>query len=214
MSKDLFDERRDYEALSLSREDLCDNPHDLFALWLQSARDAKITDATAMTLATVDAQYQPHARIVLLKDFSDDGFTFFTNGSSAKGDELQSTPKACLLFYWQKFERQVRITGSVSRVSTETSANYFYSRPEESRFSAAASNQSRPVEDRKTLQNEVNVLHKSYPDGNVPCPSSWTGYSVRAQQIEFWQGRTNRLHDRFLYTLDKQSQWQTVRLSP
>lgn len=214
MSNKLFDERRDYQALSLNRGDLSNNPYELFAHWLQSARDANIIDATAMTLATVDANNQPHARIVLLKDFSEQGFTFFTNNDSAKGDELRSTPKACLLFYWQKFERQVRISGPVSQVSREVSETYFYSRPLESRFSAAASKQSSPVAGREQLQSQVDTLHTSYPDGNVPCPESWTGYCVEATQFEFWQGRSNRLHDRFQYTLNTELNWQATRLNP
>ncbi len=214
MTKDLFDERRDYEGLLLSRPDLSHNPHELFNTWLQAARDAKIIDATAMTLATVDDENQPQARIVLLKDFSEDGFSFFTNSSSAKGEELAANQKACLLFYWQQFERQVRITGPVTRVSAETSASYFYSRPEESRFSAAASSQSSPVANRSILQSQVDELHKSYPDGNVPCPDSWAGYCLKAEQFEFWQGRANRLHDRFQYRLDEKLQWQATRLNP
>lgn len=214
MSDELYDERREYQALSLTSDDLSSNPYDLFGGWLQHARDANIIDATAMTLATVDANGQPHARIVLLKDFSEHGFTFFTNRDSAKGQQLQSTAKAGLLFYWQRFERQVRISGSVSLIEREVSEKYFYSRPEESRFSAAASQQSSPIANRDLLQSKVDALHESYPDGHVPCPESWAGYCVEAHQFEFWQGRANRLHDRFQYTLDEQLMWQTTRLNP
>ncbi|MCB1757656.1 MAG: pyridoxamine 5'-phosphate oxidase [Gammaproteobacteria bacterium] len=214
MSKDLHAERRDYGALSLSRSDLKANPHELFDDWMNMAFEAGIIDTTAMTLATVTPDGWPQARVVLLKEFSDQGFVWFTNKHSPKGEELAHTPKACLLFYWRQLERQVRITGTVSDIEDAESAKYFHSRPEESRFSAAASEQSRPVANRQVLEDKVQALHKQFPDGQVPCPPHWGGYLLKAENFEFWQGRASRLHDRFRYLRQADGSWQIDRLSP
>ncbi|MDO6462312.1 pyridoxamine 5'-phosphate oxidase [Granulosicoccaceae sp. 1_MG-2023] len=214
MSKILYDERRDYDGLALRRTDLSDDPHTLFDRWLSEARDAGIIDATAMTLATVSEDGLPSARIVLLKSFDSNGFVFFTNMDSAKGGDLTRNPVASLLFYWRDMERQVRINGSVSHVSREEAEHYFHQRPTDSRFSAVASKQSEPVAGRDELEARVAQLHREFPDGNVPCPPSWGGYRVRAETIEFWQGRPNRLHDRFVYARDAQQAWHATRLCP
>lgn len=214
MSKILYDERRDYDALSLRRTDLTDDPFELFDRWLGDAREAGIIDATAMMLATVDENGFPHARVVLLKSFDNDGFVFFTNTDSAKGRELARNPVASLLFYWRDMERQVRIDGTVTGVSREEAEHYFHQRPVDSRFSAAASHQSEVVDSREVLEARVAKLHEEFPDGNVPCPPSWGGYRLKPETIEFWQGRPNRLHDRFVYARDAQQSWSASRLSP
>jgi len=214
MTKQLYTERRDYDALTLSRTDLRDDPHDLFDQWMQDALKAAMLDTTAMTLATIDSNGTPQARVVLLKDYSANGFVWFTNTGSDKGKELAQHPQATLLFYWRPLERQVRITGTVTTVSAEESADYFHSRPEESRFSAAASDQSAPVENRHVLEEKVQALHEQYPDGDVPCPASWGGYRLTAERFEFWQGRPSRLHDRFVYCQDDAGAWAATRLQP
>ena len=214
MSKILYDDRRDYDALSLRRADLTEEPFTLFDRWLSDAREAGIIDATAMTLATVDDNGAPHARVVLLKSFDSEGFVFFTNTDSAKGRELAHNPVASLLFYWRDMERQVRIDGKIGQVSREEAEHYFHQRPLDSRFSAAASHQSQVVDSREALEARVAELHEEFPDGDVPCPPSWGGYRLQADTIEFWQGRPNRLHDRFLYAQDAQQGWTASRLSP
>ncbi|MBX2835825.1 MAG: pyridoxamine 5'-phosphate oxidase [Gammaproteobacteria bacterium] len=211
---DLIEERRDYTANTLSRKDLLENPIEQFTHWLSDARQQKILDATAMVLATSDSTGQPHSRIVLLKHFDDKGFVWYTYQESNKGRELEQNNRASLLFYWRELERQVRIEGIVTRQDPGLADEYFYSRPEGSRFSAAASIQSDKVTSRSVLEEKVSRLHSDYPDGNVPRPSVWGGYLLSPHRFEFWQGRSDRLHDRFVYEQTEDSRWQTHRLSP
>lgn len=213
MSDDLIEPRRDYTANTLSRSQLHPSPVEQFRGWLGHARDEKILDATAMSLSTADETGQPHSRIVLLKHFDDDGFVWYTYQESNKGAELAENPKASLLFYWCQLERQVRIEGHVVRLDPADADNYFYSRPDGSRFSAAASIQSAPVESRAELEHKVSALHREHPDGNVPRPAVWGGYRLQPHRFEFWQGRADRLHDRFIYESNI-SDWQVQRLSP
>ena len=166
-----------------------------------------------MTLATATAQGMPSVRIVLLKHFDADGFCWYTDKSSQKGAELAANPQASLLFYWRELERQVRISGVVEALEDRFNDEYFHSRPEDSRFSAAASQQSQPVEARDTLKARIAELRRQHPDGDVPRPAQWGGYRLRAQQIEFWQGRENRLHDRFRFTREAAG-WLIERLQP
>jgi len=166
-----------------------------------------------MALATVSSVGIPSVRIVLLKEHGPAGFVFYTDGESQKGLELVANPNASAVFYWSEFHHQVRVTGKVERVDRETSAAYFDSRPEESRFSAAASEQSRPVPDRRTLEARVAALKTEYPDGRVPMPERWGGFRLVPSSIEFWQGREGRLHDRFRYVADADG-WQIERLQP
>jgi len=215
MSDDLIEPRRDYTANTLSRSELHDSPVEQFRHWMQHARDAKILDASAMALATADKLGQPHVRIVLLKAFDQNGFNWYTYQQSDKGAQLAANAQASLLFYWRELERQVRIEGRVTRLDPADADDYFYSRPEGSRFSAAASVQSEPVSNRAELERKVAELHKQHPDGQVPRPDVWGGYSLKPARFEFWQGRADRLHDRFVYLRDGDStQWQTQRLSP
>lgn len=211
----LIEERRDYTASTLRRKDLAGNPIEQFTHWLQDARDAKIKDATAMMLSTADADGQPHSRVVLLKHFDADGFSWYTYQESDKARQLAANPKASLLFYWCALERQVRIEGSVEKLDPGNAETYFQSRPEGSRFSAAASIQSAPVANREVLEERVAELHKAHPNGNVPRPDAWGGYRIRPQRLEFWQGRADRLHDRFIYERDSKSvDWAIQRISP
>jgi len=213
---DLIEARRDYTANSLRRADLSESPVDQFTHWLQQARDAKLIDATAMAVATAGADGQPHSRIVLLKHFDAKGFIWYTYQESNKGQEIAENPKASILFYWRELERQVRIEGSVTQLDPALADEYFYSRPEGSRFSAAASVQSQAVENRAVLEERVADLHKAHPDGSVQRPDVWGGYQLIPHRLEFWQGRADRLHDRFIYTRDSESSddWTITRLQP
>lgn len=212
---ELIEPRRDYTADTLRRSNLADNPVKQFTRWLQDARDRKILDATAMTLCTADSTGQPHARIVLLKHFDEQGFVWYTYQESNKARELQANPKAALLFYWCALERQVRIEGTIEKLDPSQADDYFYSRPEGSRFSAAASIQSAPVENRQVLEERVAQLHEQFPDGNVPRPDVWGGYRIKPERFEFWQGRADRLHDRFIFEQNNsEHDWHVQRISP
>lgn len=214
-NNDLIEPRRDYTAHTLRRVDLADNPFKQFTHWLQDARDKQIPDATAMMLSTADSSGQPHSRVVLLKQFDEGGFTWYTYQESDKAQQLAENPKASLLFYWCGLERQVRIEGCVTKLDPTDADEYFYSRPEGSRFSAAASIQSQPVDNRDVLEQRVADLHKEHPDGNVPRPSVWGGYRIVPHRLEFWQGRADRLHDRFIFerkTTD--AEWSVFRIQP
>jgi len=213
---DLIEARRDYTADTLRRQDLAAAPVEQFTAWLQGARDQKLIDATAMTVATASSDGQPHSRIVLLKQFDDAGFVWYTYQESDKGQQLAENPKACISFYWRELERQVRIEGAVTRLDPAAADEYFYSRPEGSRFSAAASAQSQPVVNREQLEDRVAKLHTAYPDGDVPRPAVWGGYLLNPHRFEFWQGRADRLHDRFIYerTSVESADWAITRLQP
>ncbi len=211
--KDLIEQRRDYSSNSLSASQLNNSPVQQFENWLADAREAKLIDATAMVLSTTGADSQPRSRVVLLKAFDEAGFCWYTDQQSQKGQDLQENPLACLLFYWRELERQVRIEGSVQKLSGGEADHYFNSRPEGSRFSAASSHQSQAVDNRAQLEAQVKALHEQHPDGNVPRPDRWGGYQLKPTRFEFWQGRDDRLHDRFIYTASN-NDWHTQRLSP
>jgi pyridoxamine 5'-phosphate oxidase len=210
---DLTDVRREYESQGITRKDMDSDPFVQFGHWMQRARDLQLLDATAMTLATADRQGQPSARIVLLKHFDSDGFTWYTDSRSQKGCELETNPQAALLFHWRDLSRQVRVHGTVTRLPAAEADQYFYMRPEGSRFSAAASHQSAVIEGRSSLENQVLRLRAAYPDGDVPRPPEWLGYRLTPSYFEFWQGQDNRLHDRIVYQPDG-SGWVMQRLSP
>jgi len=214
MSDELIEERRDYSANTLSASQLADSPIEQFRHWMKQARDANILDASAMALATADKLGQPHVRIVLLKKVDELGFVWYTYQQSDKGAQLADNPQASILFYWRELERQVRIEGSVVRLDPADADEYFYSRPQGSRFSAAASIQSAPVTNRAELERKVAALHEQYPDGNVPRPGVWGGYQLQPVRFEFWQGRDDRLHDRFIYEKSQAGSWDIQRLSP
>lgn len=213
MSHDQKHTRREYAHDALRRAELAADPVAQFKTWIEAALAAELTDATAVALATADAAGRPSNRIVLLKEFSSSGFTWFTDYRSQKGADLDVNPQAALLFYWREFERQVRISGAVQKLSREDSVSYFTSRPQDSRLAAAASHQSAPVANRRRLEQAVTDLAAEYPDGDVPVPEQWGGYRLVPARFEFWQGRQGRLHDRFVYTPEAGG-WQIERLQP
>ncbi|MFT5224583.1 MAG: pyridoxamine 5'-phosphate oxidase [Polaribacter sp.] len=211
--KDLSDYRREYESEGMRKAELDANPVTQFEQWLQTANDLKLIDSTAMTLATADVNGMPSARIVLLKNYDERGFCWYTDSRSQKGQELSVNPQASLLFHWCDLGRQVRVQGIVEKLPTSDAEAYFNSRPEGSRFSAASSCQTSTVKNRQALEDEVQRLHELYPDGNVPRPEGWIGYRLKPQYFEFWQGLVNRLHDRVSYRPDG-NDWTMERLSP
>lgn len=210
----LADMRRDYASRALSEHDAHADPIQQFTTWFDEALKSQLIDANAMTLATASASGEPAARIVLLKGADESGFVFYTNYDSAKGRDLNTNPRACLLLFWSELERQVRITGAVTKTAIEESAKYFHSRPIESQISAASSDQSRPVSDRSQLERRYAELAEKYKDSIVPRPDNWGGYRVTPEKIEFWQGRKSRLHDRLLYTRERDGSWSRSRLAP
>jgi len=210
---DLNDVRRDYEAHNISRKDMDSDPVVQFGSWLQRARDLELLDATAMTLATADLEGKPSARIVLLKHVDVDGFTWYTDSRSLKGQQIDANPNAALLFHWRDLSRQVRVHGKVEVLPAHDADKYFQMRPEGSRYSAAASRQSAEVESRSHLEDEVLRLRAAYPDGDVPRPDGWLGYRLTPEYFEFWQGQSNRLHDRIVYT-QTENAWVMTRISP
>ncbi len=207
------DIRKDYATGELRREDLNADPVAQFGAWLQAAIDADLPEPTAMTLATVGENGQPSARVVLLKGVDAQGFRFYSSYESRKGRELRANPKAALVFYWHALERQARVEGSVQKLSREESGRYFESRPHGSRLGAWASRQSEVVEGREVLEARLRKLEETYKEGEVPLPDFWGGYLVVPHALEFWQGRPNRLHDRFRYTR-RGDAWEMARLSP
>lgn len=212
-SGDLHDERTDYQRDVLRRAKLDPSPLTMFGHWMEAARQHNIIDATAMTLATVDENGQPSARIVLLKQYDEAGFCWYTNYESRKGCALAHNPGAALLFFWREFERQIRIEGKVEKMTTEESDAYFNSRPAGSRYSAAASPQSQTVTDQQWLETRVQSLENEFPLSELRRPDNWGGYRLRPETFEFWQGRPSRLHDRFRYQATPDG-WQIDRLAP
>jgi len=209
----IADIRREYSSRALDEREADPDPIRQFGRWFDEAVRSEILDVNAMTLATTMGDGEPAARIVLLKSCDEQGFVFFTNYQSAKGRELADNARACLLFFWAEVERQVRITGRVSRVSREESEEYFHSRPYESQLGAWTSLQSSVIEDRSILEDRFIALQKQYEGQTIPMPDYWGGYRVAPEKIEFWQGRASRLHDRLLYTRAAHG-WTRVRLSP
>jgi pyridoxamine 5'-phosphate oxidase len=211
----IADLRRDYRARALTERDADPDAIDQFRRWLDEAVRAELLDATAMTLATVNADGTPDARVVLLKDVTADGFTFYTNYESTKAAQLAATPQACLVFFWAELERQVRVTGAVSRAAAATSDAYFASRPLDSRLGAWASPQSRVIPSRAVLESAMAETAARFAGGDVPRPTHWGGYVVAPSVVEFWQGRPNRLHDRLRYRRAADaSSWTIERLAP
>ncbi|MEY4115034.1 MAG: pyridoxamine 5-phosphate oxidase [Bacteroidota bacterium] len=210
---DISSIRKDYQLKSLSEEDVAANPFDQFAQWWDQAVKSEIDEVNAMTLATVDQHNRPSARIVLLKDFNASGFVFYTNYESDKGKQIEQNPHACLVFFWKELERQVRIEGICEQVSSAESDAYFQSRPVGSRIGASVSPQSRVIADRSILSDRVAAMERQFPTGEIPRPAHWGGYRLIPASIEFWQGRSSRLHDRIKY-LREDGAWSIVRLAP
>ncbi len=212
---DLSQFRREYLQGGLSRANLNVDPILQFTEWFEQAQKIEIADPTAMILATVGSGGQPHQRTVLLKYYDDKGFVFFTNYESRKAREIEDNARVSLLFVWLDLERQVMINGTAAKVSVAESARYFMTRPKDSQMAAWVSSQSHVLTSRQMLLQKFDEMKRKIGEGKVPLPSFWGGYRVEPLEIEFWQGRQNRLHDRFLYTRKAQiNDWAIERLAP
>ncbi len=210
---DLSDFRKEYAAHGIDRHELHAEPLAQFKAWFDQAKTAGVVEPNAMVLSTLGLDGFPSSRTVLLKAADERGFSFFTNYDSKKGEEIAANPRVTLLFPWFSLERQIHITGSLIKTSDEESVAYFARRPYGSQLGALASDQSDVIADRKVLEARLADLKAKYPEGQVPKPPHWGGYRLVPTSFEFWQGRTNRLHDRFHYSLNK-GVWDIVRLSP
>ena len=206
--------RKEYIQESLAEKDVNSDPIHQFSAWWNEALKSNIEEANAMTLATASSDGLPSARIVLLKDFDGKGFVFYTNYNSFKGQQLAENPRGCLVFFWKELERQVRITGVIAKTSSTESDEYFNIRPEGSRIGAIASPQSQVIPSRDWLEKEVERLMQNLASNTIERPSHWGGYRLMPAIIEFWQGRSNRLHDRIQYTLEEDGSWKIERLAP
>lgn len=214
MDNTIADLRKDYSLQDLSETQVSNNPFRQFKLWFEQALAAQLPEPNAMTIATTTPDGKPSARMVLLKDFDERGFVFFTNYNSRKGQELAENPQAALVFWWAELERQVRILGRVEKTSENESDKYFYSRPANSRLGAWVSNQSEVIASRNVLEQRWQDFQRQYDNQEIHRPPHWGGLRVIPSEIEFWQGRPSRLHDRLLYTPLDNGSWQIQRLSP
>ncbi|MGK7877475.1 MAG: pyridoxamine 5'-phosphate oxidase [Xenococcaceae cyanobacterium] len=214
MNISVADLRQNYTRAGLSEADADPNPFKQFKTWFQQAVLAQLPEPNAMTIATTTSDGKPSARMVLLKDFDERGFVFYTNYESIKGQQLVANPWAALVFWWVQLERQVRIEGRVEKITPTESNAYFQSRPRDSQLSAWASNQSQVIDSREVLEQQLEELKQKYADKEIPRPPYWGGFRVIPSEIEFWQGRPNRLHDRLRYRLVEDGSWIRERLSP
>ncbi|MEW7281175.1 pyridoxamine 5'-phosphate oxidase [Aquimarina sp. 2201CG1-2-11] len=214
MNRDLTTYRKSYEKKSLEEKDLPDSPYTLFSEWFKEVEAAGgVEEPNAMTVTTNGIDGFPKARIVLLKQYDENGFVFYTNYDSEKGKSIANNDKVCISFFWPNLERQVIIKGRAAKVSEKESLQYFLSRPRGSQLGAVASSQSEVIKSREQLENKLAELEKTYKDKEIPKPVSWGGYCVVPIAFEFWQGRANRLHDRIRFSID-QKKWIVDRLSP
>ncbi|WP_298319035.1 pyridoxamine 5'-phosphate oxidase [uncultured Aquimarina sp.] len=214
MNRDLTAYRKSYDKKALEESELPESPVQLFSSWFKEVEEAGgVEEANAMTLTTFGLDGFPKARIVLLKQFDNDGFVFYTNYQSEKGKAIANDNKVCISFFWPNLERQVIIKGEVDKISEEGSNDYFQSRPRGSQLGAWASDQSNVVESREILEEKLASLEKKYQDKEIPKPDFWGGFCVKPIEFEFWQGRPNRLHDRIRYVAKKNT-WKRERLSP
>ena len=212
--QDLSDLRREYGSRPLRRDDLRPDPMAQFQQWFDEAQAAEAIEPNAMTVATVSADGQPSARTVLLKYYDQDGFVFYTNHGSRKAQEIAGNPNAALLFVWHEVHRQVKVRGTVERISSVDTLKYFRRRPRKSQIGAWVSEQSKAISTRAVLEKAFAQMKERFAGGDVPLPDFWGGYRVRPQSIEFWQGRESRLHDRFEYQRVGESNWAIQRLAP
>ena len=211
---DLFEFRNEYLKSGLSREDLSDSPFVQFGEWFKNACDCKVCEPTAMVVSTVSEDGSPSSRVVLLKSWDEQGFVFYTNYHSQKAEDIASNNKICAIFAWLDLERQLRIEGTAEKVSTAESLRYFLSRPTGSRLGAWVSHQSKVITSRSLLEMQFEKMKAKFKDGKIPLPDFWGGYRIVPTKFEFWQGRANRLHDRFAYTKTSDGAWQIDRLAP
>lgn len=214
IDKSIADLRKDYTLKDLNENEIDKNPFIQFKIWFNQSVAAQLPEPNAMTLATCTPDGKPSARMVLLKDIDERGFVLFTNYKSQKGQEISVNPQAALVFWWAELERQVRIVGTVEKISSAQSDSYFEVRPPFSRLGAWASNQSEVIANRDVLEAQLIEFQRQYENQEVPRPPHWGGVRVIPQEIEFWQGRSSRLHDRLRYTLIDNGNWKIERLSP
>lgn len=213
--KDLSNYRKNYEKSQLLETEIPEDPINLFHKWFYETEEfGNIEEVNAMTVSTIGVDGFPKSRVVLLKKFNEEGFIFYTNYHSEKGKAIELNPKVCLSFFWHSMERQVIIKGIAEKTSALTSDNYFDSRPDGSKLGALVSPQSQIIPDRDYLESRLTVLENEYNETSIPRPSHWGGYLVKPHQVEFWQGRPNRLHDRIRYTLQDNYDWRVERLAP
>jgi len=215
MSTDLGDYRKSYEKQELLKKNLSDNPLEVFQKWFHEV-DANFNggETNAMTISTIGLDGFPKSRVVLLKKFTYEGFIFYTNYKSEKGKAIANNPNVCLSFFWPEAERQVIIKGKAEKIAENLSDGYFESRPRGSQLGALVSNQSETIEDRSVMEKSLKALEKDYEGKEITRPKFWGGYIVKPVEIEFWQGRPNRLHDRIRYQLNENYDWIQDRLSP
>ncbi len=211
---DLYEMRKKYISKGLEESELNENPYKQFELWFNQAINANLREPNAMSLATVNKDMMPSIRTVLLKIFDENGFVFFTNYKSKKAQDIEVNPQASALFAWLDLDRQVKIEGKIEKISSSASLKYFLSRPKGSQLGAWVSHQSDIITSRSLLEAKFNELKTKFLDGKIPFPSFWGGYIIKASKIEFWQAGENRLHDRFLYTLEDNNTWKIQRLAP
>ncbi|MCW8803186.1 MAG: pyridoxamine 5'-phosphate oxidase [Ignavibacteriaceae bacterium] len=212
-SKQNNNEKKNNQSYELNETSINKNPFIQFTKWYKSIITSNLKEPTAMTLSTADVNGNPSARIVLLKEFDDSGFVFYTNYDSRKGKDLKVNPKAALNFFWDEPARQIRIEGRIEKISREASKKYFSTRPRESRIGAWISSQSSVIPNRKFLINKFDELEKKFSNEEIPLPEFWGGYRLIPNYFEFWQGRENRLHDRICYKKEN-DEWKIFRLAP
>ncbi|MBC7425819.1 MAG: pyridoxamine 5'-phosphate oxidase [Bacteroidia bacterium] len=214
MALSLENLRKNYELKTLSEHEVQASPIDQFEKWFKEAVKSEVLEPNAFTLSTADKKGKPSSRVVLLKSVSEQGFIFFTNYDSHKGDEISKNPWVAMNFCWLELQRQVRIEGIAEKISQEESDAYFYKRPTDSQIAAIISDQSKPLESRQELELRMERLRLYYTHNKIERPKEWGGYLVKPEMIEFWQGRASRLHDRLQYNLQKSGAWKTGRLYP
>lgn len=206
--------RRDFAGKPLNEDSIHKNPFQQYQIWFEEAVSAQVVDPYAMSVATVGKNGQPSLRLVYLRDISEEGFVFYTNYNSQKAQQMEENNQVALNFFWVELERQIRVEGKVFKASEAMSDAYFANRPRESQIGAWASAQSTSIASREELENKVKELTMKFENQPIPRPKNWGGFIVKPFKMEFWQGRPNRLHDRIVYTLTDNQQWETNRLAP